>query len=449
MNSPIVRRIVSLVVMAGAFAFLLMLSPQIAKPVFAAPGTLIDHFDTSQTSASPGTTWTALSDGAVAGGEREIEVNRLSGTGTMQGVSNSPLGAYSHNPDADVTATTLLTYDGTDNNQTLNPSGLSLNFSTDNAFFIAEEGSNFADNITITVYSGSSTTCSSQTVQTIALPYGRTPRVLIFPFSGFALGAGCSSLANFAAVGAITVLIDTSDIAGNDIVLHFIQTGVLDYGDLPTAYNGITLNANDGARHVVDTGGPHLGSLIDGETDGQPNANALGDDALTSDDEDGVVITPGVQWVTGAGGGSVRVTVAGGDGCLYGWIDWNNDGDFVDADENIILKQVVTTGTADYTFTVPGTVTFPNTFPSRFRLLPRTLPPPGNCTDALLTATNALSGSFPSGEVEDHIMGFNPTAVTLSSMNAIAETNSAMPIALVGLVGVVVIGAVVMVRRRK
>ena len=66
----------------------------------------------------------------------------------------------------------------------------------------------------------------------------------------------------------------------------------LDFGDAPdplysTAGEYPTLLANDGARHNI--GGPYLGSIApDAETDGQPDADALGDDNNGIDDEDGV-----------------------------------------------------------------------------------------------------------------------------------------------------------------
>ena len=50
----------------------------------------------------------------------------------------------------------------------------------------------------------------------------------------------------------------------------------LDFGDAPSPYP--TLLANDGARHVYDQA-YQLGPSIDFETDGQPSATALGDDA--------------------------------------------------------------------------------------------------------------------------------------------------------------------------
>ena len=48
----------------------------------------------------------------------------------------------------------------------------------------------------------------------------------------------------------------------------------------PSTYR--TLTANNGARHLI--GGLNLGTMVDWESNGQPNADATGDGA----DEDGI-----------------------------------------------------------------------------------------------------------------------------------------------------------------
>ena len=75
---------------------------------------------------------------------------------------------------------------------------------------------------------------------------------------------------------------------GDDVVLI---AGAFDYGDAPDGVGPVpntypTLLVNDGARHVNI--GPHLGANADFEINGQPTANADGDDTHDSDDDDGV-----------------------------------------------------------------------------------------------------------------------------------------------------------------
>ena len=81
--------------------------------------------------------------------------------------------------------------------------------------------------------------------------------------------------------------------------------------------------ANDGARHVLGSG-LYLGSTVDADPDGQPNADATGDDTIDlNDDEDGVVFIDTLA--PGKLGVQVDVT-ASAAGLLNAWIDYNGDG---------------------------------------------------------------------------------------------------------------------------
>lgn len=75
----------------------------------------------------------------------------------------------------------------------------------------------------------------------------------------------------------------------NITVTNSVQT--LDFGDAPSPYP--TLLANNGARHRM-VPGIYLGQPVDPEPEGQPNADATGDDAAPlggGDDEDGIAST--------------------------------------------------------------------------------------------------------------------------------------------------------------
>jgi hypothetical protein len=113
------------------------------------------------------------------------------------------------------------------------------------------------------------------------------------------------------------------------------------------------------------TGSLRLGSLIDAEPDGQPNAAADGDDGPVpaSDDEDGIKFFPPLVPGTTA---TVEITVQG-QGYLSAWIDWNADGDWADAGEQVLTDLFVTTSTFLQTFSVPGTSVEGPTY-ARFRL---------------------------------------------------------------------------------
>ena len=107
----------------------------------------------------------------------------------------------------------------------------------------------------------------------------------------------------------------------------------LDYGDAPDTYG--TLVASNGASATVDAAGPSLGTLVDVETDGQPSALADGDDLADTDDEDGVAFST----LTAGSQGTATVALTG-TGYVSGWIDFNGDGDFADAGEQVVADAV-------------------------------------------------------------------------------------------------------------
>ena len=109
-------------------------------------------------------------------------------------------------------------------------------------------------------------------------------------------------------------IVITGDSTYHKTVTNTIRA--LDYGDLPDAY-GLTKLFEGGPSHEkgdLFLGGPPEGGITT-EFDGQPDPSALGD---TKDD--GVV--PLGNWSNSSG--SLRVSVTGGDGCLFGWMDYKD-----------------------------------------------------------------------------------------------------------------------------
>ncbi len=134
----------------------------------------------------------------------------------------------------------------------------------------------------------------------------------------------------------------------------------MDFGDAPDPPYP-TLLVNDGARHIVDTN-VYMGLLIDAELDGLPHPNALGDDLHNLPDEDGVVfVTPLIPGQTAY----VDVTVSV-DGYLSAWIDFNANGSWADAGDQLFFAHHVTSGVNHLSFHVPATAQPGNTF-ARFR----------------------------------------------------------------------------------
>ncbi len=167
--------------------------------------------------------------------------------------------------------------------------------------------------------------------------------------------------------------------------INSVSTPLFDFGDAPTSYGTLT------ASHVAT--GARLGALRDTEASGQPSASADGDDLNGVSDEDGVVFTTLVP----GQGATANVTIIGIAGnathYLSGWIDFNRDGDFEDANEKVIGgttgSAVTSDGSFARSFLVPADVGFGPVF-ARFRL----------STTSGLSAT----GAAPDGEVEDYAL---------------------------------------------
>ena len=149
----------------------------------------------------------------------------------------------------------------------------------------------------------------------------------------------------------------------------------VDFGDAPDVYP--TSLSKDGARHAI---GPamYLGAGVTFEADGlpDPNANAdAGDDGVTFL----TVPVPGYSC-------PVRV-VASVTGKLDAWIDFNANGSWEDAVEQIFTSVPLSAGTNDLTFPVPS-LAIPGMTYGRFRF----------------SSMGGLrpNGMAPDGEVEDY-----------------------------------------------
>ena len=179
-------------------------------------------------------------------------------------------------------------------------------------------------------------------------------------------------------------LLGSGTVAGLDFGVR--DTATLDYGDLPVAY-GVTTLAEDGARHPK--GNFYLGSLIDGELNGQPSANADMDDNTGFADEDGIVIDPITKTVTTLG--RLEATASRHGGYLQGWMDFNGDNDFDDVidgvSERIITNVLLDAGYNEVFFDVPTTIDA-STIYARFRY--------GEY------GIDSLTGLAQIGEVEDY-----------------------------------------------
>ncbi len=195
-----------------------------------------------------------------------------------------------------------------------------------------------------------------------------------------------------------------------------VNTTTLDFGDLPDTGTGTgagnyqTLNSDSGPSHTATPNTLRLGATVDTEADGQPNITAVGDGG----DEDGIAALPVFERGKAY---TIPVSVLNNTGStarIFGFIDWNDDGDFADAGEALTAVTVSTSASQqsiNITGTTPGTAAL-GTFGARFRLASATT----------LTST----GTTGTGEVEDYLAtGACPTiTITPASLPATTQYSS-------------------------
>jgi hypothetical protein len=204
-------------------------------------------------------------------------------------------------------------------------------------------------------------------------------------------GADAVTFSRFriSSTGGLSFTGEASDGEVEDHSVDIVQPPQFDFGDAPNSYG--TLLAADGARHEIVTFGAFLGDDIDSEPNGLPNNSATGDDNNQSpDDEDGVTFGPLVV------GKQVDVTVvanlrgaARGGIVLDAFIDFNADGDFADAGEEIFDQEFIATGPNMLQFVVPASAAVGDTF-ARFRVSSQ--------------SGVTFNGAARSGEVEDYLV---------------------------------------------
>ena len=187
-------------------------------------------------------------------------------------------------------------------------------------------------------------------------------------------GATPASLYTLQMAGAVATLA-----YGATNASFLLESDNADVGDAPISYGNPT--------HTI--AGIRLGATVDADAALLNNATATGDDVDNTDDEDGVTLTPllptGETTV-------VPVSIQNAAGFLSVWFDWNADGDFNDAGEQMITAQAVAVGTTNLNIAVPITAIIGPTF-ARYRV----------CTNnTALDNCNTPISTVQSGEVEDY-----------------------------------------------
>ena len=195
--------------------------------------------------------------------------------------------------------------------------------------------------------------------------------------------------------------------ASDTLTIRFVDATDSDFGDAPTSVqSGFT---NSYPTRLADNGAFHkrsalfLGTSSDAESDGQSNATATGDDTIGGDDENGILFPLSNVIGVNAATTSSFIAIASATGFLDAWIDFDRDGDWSDAGEQIATKLALVSGSNSVAFTIPLTASAGTTF-ARFRL---------STAGGL-----AVTGPAFDGEVEDHTVTLVGGATKTVSLNA-------------------------------
>jgi hypothetical protein len=265
-------------------------------------------------------------------------------------------------------------------NTTASPAYLNAWFDFNNNGSVADAGEQIATNLLVAAGSNNATITLNLTIPANAV-------------TGASLGTRFR-LTNLSSPGV------TGNVGLGEVEDHpaTIAVPVTDFGDWSGAADASNLASSD----------LRMGALADAEYLPTKNSAATGDDITASDDEDGVtlsVLMPG----TASSAGVVVTNNSGAAGYLNAWIDFNNNGSFADAGEQIATNVAVAHGTngvsQNIAFNIPVNA-IPGIRGARFRLT---------------AAQNPTSfGAGGLGEVEDHMASIScvPFAINPASLPA-------------------------------
>ena len=270
---------------------------------------------------------------------------------------------------------------------------------TENLLLEVADLLNGAERVRITGYSGA-TAVYPQFVELLrGATIGGVNNNEVFDVDGDSSDQGAARYTFSTAVDRIVI----ENIGTQSFVIYRLYNCQPDFGDAPNTYN--TLFANDGARHAVDSN-IYLGAAVSGDDNGFGDGTDDNLDA-TDDTDDGVELNSAIlqgQSLTQGDTVNLDITTVG-NGVLNAWIDWNGDGDFGDAGEQIASDADVSGGTLSVPVPVGATV---GTTYARFRY----------SSDTGLAPTGLASD----GEVEDYQIAISSPVIGISG-NLYVDSN--------------------------
>jgi len=217
-------------------------------------------------------------------------------------------------------------------------------------------------------------------------------RIWSFPGGTPSSGTGSSVVVTYYTAGTYDVTLEIwaggvngkkADEKTKPNYIHVYE--LIDYGDAPdltvSIYEYPTQHVDDGASHIINN--LYLGSEIDSELDGQPSLGADLDDNTDDHDEDGVDIGDLTAGIT-----NEITVVAHNAGLLDCWVDWGQDGTWIETGDHAIVTESLINGTNTVDLPVPAHAVPGYTY-ARFRYSSQ--------------GTN-YNGQVFNGEVEDYLV---------------------------------------------
>ncbi|MEL7531948.1 MAG: SdrD B-like domain-containing protein [Bacteroidota bacterium] len=208
------------------------------------------------------------------------------------------------------------------------------------------------------------------------------------------------------AQSTLQVVLGSTNLSGVDFAYDLAID--FDLGNLPIAYYQRT----GFAYHILHDQNVHyLGQQVLSDEVSLSTTNGyIADLSIANNVDDGVNFLELSSWQDGtvaAGKGGSLQAEASAAGWLVGWIDFNQDQDFLDEGE-MIISQAASAGSNVYTFDIPAGTSLDQTYYSRIRLFE---------AEPIMPLI-AFSGGALGGEIEDYSVDFSSLPVQLLSFTA-------------------------------
>ncbi len=349
-------------------------------------------------------------DASILGGYRHVTAKWLSGTSsdndTVKIFINDTEGKIAFSSDDSTVGTGEVRWNGSNSPTAYALPDDALTAAGNTGFRLRVLSADIATSLTIYGYTDAANYASFTQYVRPGIVAGALDVEYFIPFSAFTENGSFDNDTDWSTVRALVVTFnDISRAEAQDFSIVLFQSSeeVREYGDLPLNKYGAAVL---GAYHQQPSS-VRLGSKLDLESSYQTTAGASGDDVAVVDDEDGIFYIQqfGNQY-------QMHITISGCPN-LYcqvnGWIDLNQDGSFGGPGEQIYDINLFGTGNNNNLSSTPFQIDSANTLHYYFVRL-------RVCQQG--SVCNSPTGNSATGEVEDHRLWLDPTAVELAAFSA-------------------------------